>query len=113
MFLPRGTPSSPHSDVPQLVYSVMSAPRQFIYLADEDGGDGRDVSSITFGRTYGAVDPSAAYDDPALWCHPSATPDAPVVPSQLSSLASVQSYHVPPQRRHPSHHTAQDIYQNG
>lgn len=82
------------------------------YPADGNGGEGSDASSISFGMSYGTADPAVAYDDPTLWCHPSATPETVVVPSQLSTLANVQAHHIPLQHDHSYNYTAQEVYQN-
>ncbi|PIL24791.1 hypothetical protein GSI_12677 [Ganoderma sinense ZZ0214-1] len=87
------------------------------YPADGDSGNGSDASSIGFGMSYGAADPAVAYDDPALWCHPSATLETVpvVVPSQhqLSTLAILQAHHIPSQHDHSYDYVAQEAYQNG
>ena len=83
------------------------------YPGEGNGGDASDASSISFGMSYGAADPAVAYDDPALWCHPSAPPESVVVPSQLSTFSILQAHHVPSHHGHAFHYAAEEDYQNG
>ncbi|TBU33999.1 hypothetical protein BD311DRAFT_650492 [Dichomitus squalens] len=85
--------------------------RQSGYSAHDDDSKRSARSSTAFDMDFGIVNPSATYDDPASWCHPSATSNR-VAQSHISNLASSQEHVVSPQRDHSHVYSSQPPYYN-